>query len=411
MIFANELTSLESELSQLEMMLIAKRQQLGFFQNLQIQADECLERLSRVVNHAKENTASGAIASLKTAVLSLFTDGDGGNDDGLNQPTNPTPGVDDLEPELIAFNGETGDYLLSDGSTSVEDETPPLTYAQAIKNRCSACWGYEVTTKRDIKEGFVNRTDLNFMEAVNLERTGREFYRTVETYLNNLYYNGQSCKLEDCPESCLVGQHYQLASYLACQTWEDAPLTGQHCTIIPSTTEDNKNNSTKEGEDMPKPPSTEMVHLSANCGYLKAKWDGRILATYAWFSRKNIAESWLAYLSTIPAAQLELRESKRNTSWKWELKITGLSMPQIERLSKEALHHLPSKSKETPAQAAGIEPPSDWRKPQVKQELPPTELQTGSVLPGNRVITTGAYFGQGRRNAINLVLKKDDLEF
>jgi hypothetical protein len=32
------------------------------------------------------------------------------------------------------------------------------------------------------------------MEAVNLERSGREFYETVETCLNKLYYNGQSCE-------------------------------------------------------------------------------------------------------------------------------------------------------------------------------------------------------------------------
>jgi hypothetical protein len=115
--------------------------------------------------------------------------------------------------------------------------------------------------------------------------------------------------------------------------------------------------------DIAKPPSTKMVHLSANCGYLKLEADGRILSAYAWFSRKAIAQAWMQQIEFIPAANVEMRASKRNPSWKWELKIKGLSMAQVERLSKEVLHQKPTK--ETPAQAAGIEPPSGWGKPQI----------------------------------------------
>src|SRR5919199_4201085 len=355
MIFQSELTSLETELSQLELMLTAKRQQLGFFQNLQSQADECLERLSRVVNHAKESTAHGAIASLKTAVLTLLADGDSGTDyNGGNQPndpppdTDPTPGADDDEPDLIAFNGETGDYLLSDGSTSVEDEIPPLTYAQAIKNRCSACWGYEVTTKRDIKEGFVNRTNFNFMEAVNLERNGREFYQTVENYLNKLYYNGQSCDWAS-----------PLASPLACQTWEDAPLTGQHCTIIPSTTEDNENKGTKEREVM----YVQLVKVSDAIAYQR-KHDGEIICTYIGFRTKALAQSWKHFFEAITSS-VELRQALRLENCKWEIKAQGVSIKQIERFTTECDFTKSYRQQtDSPAQAAGIEPPSGWGKPQ-----------------------------------------------
>src|SRR5919199_1656517 len=399
MIFQSELTSLETELSQLELMLTAKRQQLGFFQNLQSQADECLERLSRVVNHAKESTAHGAIASLKTAVLTLFADGDSGTDyNGGNQPndptpdTDPTPGADDDEPDLIAFNGETGDYLLSDGSTSVEDDLP-LTYAQAIKKRATSCFGYEITSKTDLKHAFINRCHITPMEGVWLDQQGQDFYKHCESILDKYFYNGQSCDWAS-----------PLASPLACQTWEDAPLTGQHCTITLSTTEDNKNNSTNEGEDMPKPPSTEMVHLSANCGYLKLKADGRILAAYCWFSRKNIAESWMQQIEVIPTASVEMRESQRNTSWKWELKITGLSMTQVERLSQEALHQKPAKSNESPAIAAGIEPPSGWGKPQVKQELPPCPFATGDIVDWKGCILRVAAVGV---ETLHCVLQSD----
>lgn len=44
-------------------------------------------------------------------MLTLFDDGDHGNDGG-NLPTDPTPNSDpDGEPELIALNGLTGDCL------------------------------------------------------------------------------------------------------------------------------------------------------------------------------------------------------------------------------------------------------------------------------------------------------------
>jgi hypothetical protein len=523
MILTQQLTTLDTEITQLQALIEAKRQQQEQLAQLDIQTGDalglikvCLEDLGKV--------APDAIASLKSAVMGLFDSGDNGTgDDGGNQPANPTPdtdptpGADDEEPELISFNGETGDYLLSDGSTSVEDEdeeplkSSSLTYAQAIKNRCSACWGYEVKSKKDIKAGFINRTNLSFMQAVNLSRTGREFYEAVEGYLNKLYYNGQSCQMENCPESSRTGQSYELCCSLELDkplkegsrfwhgaTWSTGTvlqhLEGEQyrCQIdnaigevelerkklhyIPTQLEGQTcdvDSSPLTGQacewacpvyfaDMPQPkePSTEMIHKSANCGYLKLNADGRILAAYCWFSRKNIAEAWVQQLEVIPSAKVEMRESKRNSSWKWELKVTGLNVTQIERLSKEPLHQKPKK--ETPAQAAGIEPPSDWRKPQIepdpmscilsegdvvevvegrylgqvgtietisnyseypfaltlpgghvknfirpqlklisKGEPQPSASQPGRVLLGGRIETTGSYRGLGRENAIN----------
>ncbi len=409
MIFQSELTSLETELRQLEMLLTVKQQQLGFFQNLQTQADECLERLSRVVNHAKESTAHGAIASLKSAVLTLFADDDG-TDNGGNQPndptpdSDPTPGADDDEPELIAFNGETGDYLLSDGSTSFENETPPLTYAQAIKNRCSACWGYSVTTKRDIKEGFINRTNLNFMEAVNLERSGREFYETVENYLNKLYYNGQGCQLEDCPESSLVGQQYQLTSPFASLLWEDAPLTGQHCTITPSTTEDNQNKGTTDGETM---PYVELVKVS-NALFYQRKHDGEILCCYIGFRTKAIAQSWMHFFEAT-TSKVELRQAKRLEGFKWEVKVRGVSIKQIERFTTEC-----DFSKSYRTEVASSLPPS-YKKPEPPQPVNPEQLESGDIVtplltPGDsyeilQVMPNGILDCKSLRTGVNMGLR------
>ncbi len=75
---------------------------------VQQQADSDLSSLKLLVDKCKE-VAPGAIASLKTAVLNLFSEGDGG-DDGGNQPIEPTPEPDD-EPELLCLNGETGEAL------------------------------------------------------------------------------------------------------------------------------------------------------------------------------------------------------------------------------------------------------------------------------------------------------------
>jgi len=288
-----------------------------------------------------EGVSFDAIASLKSAVLTLF-------DDGGNLPTDPTPETDpDGESELIALNGLTDDCLTTTDLDNQGDANQRLTYTQVIKNCCGACWGYEVKTKADIKAGFINRSPLNFMEAVNLERTGKEFYQTVEAYLNRFYYNGQACDWEP--------------------NWELEPLNGQAweiatpvCCLLSDVPQHNEENSSTEAEDIVRPPSTKMVHLSANCGYLKLEADGRILAAYAWFSRKAIAQAWMQQIEFIPSAFVEMRKSLRNSSWKWELKITGLNMVQVERLSKEVLYQKPKK--ETPVQAAGIEPPPGWGK-------------------------------------------------
>lgn len=364
MIFQSELTSLESELSQLEILLTAKRQELGFFQNLQSQADECLERLSRVVNHAKESTAHGAIASLKTAVLTLFTDDDGTGDDGGNQPndpapTDPSPECDpDDDFDIIALNGETGDCLTTDDLEALSEDdtstgTARLTYAQVIKNRCSACWGYEVTSKADIKAGFVNHTSLNFMEAVNLEHTGREFYETVEVYLDRLYYNGQACQLEDCPESSRTGQSYDWATSFACLLWEDAPLLGQACVIEV-------------------PPYMELVKVSDALAYQR-KHDGEIVCTYIGFKTKAIAQSWLHFFEAI-TSKVELRQALRVEAAKWEIKTKGLSISQIERYARDC-----DFSKSYRTEVASSKPPS-YKKPEPSQPVNPDELEAGDIV-------------------------------
>lgn len=202
MILANELTALDSEIASLQALIEAKRQQQEVLSSAENLASEALARLTQAL-YKIEEVAPSAICLLKTAVLGLFADGDGGNDDGGNQPTDPTPdtdptpGADDLEPELIAFNGETGDYLLSDGSTSVEGEGSVP---------CATC-------------GADLRDEANYPEFVTAAIAG--ICRSCET---------QAIEAENSPNA----------------------------------TEDNENKSTMEGEAM---PYVELVRVSDAIAY------------------------------------------------------------------------------------------------------------------------------------------------
>jgi hypothetical protein len=318
MLFSQTIDNIDSEITALLARVeVAKQRQTQLIE-LDALTDHTLEGLADVVSKI-QCSAPDAIASLKTAVLTLFDDGDDGSDGG-NQPHEPTPEPDDSEFELLCLNGETGDCLTTDDLTDADieaDTSIKLTYSQAIKNRCGACWGYEVKSKTDIKAGFVNRANLNFMEAVNLERTGKEFYQIVEAYLDRLYYNGQTCEWAS-----------PLASPLCSLVWEDAPLLGQACPVEYPQPEPEK------------PTYTEFVEVSDRVGYIKLNTTGEIIATYAGFNNKARAKSWANYLETM-TSRIELRAAKRLGDWKHELKISGLSMKQIERIATENLDKMP----------------------------------------------------------------------
>jgi hypothetical protein len=328
----------------------------------------------QTLNEIKQNLDADAIATLQSAVMGLFATA--GNDGG-NQPTLATPDTDptgltgltglvaeaddDDDFELLCLNGETGDCLTTD---DLEDTKPQrLTYTQAIKNRCSACWGYEVKSKDDIKAGFINRTDLSFMEAVNLERKGKEFYQTVETYLDRFYYNGQSCEWAS-----------PLASPLCSLVWEDAPLLGQHCqwaspfaSPLACAVEFSK-------PETQKPAFTEFVEVSDRVGYLKIQHSGEIKAVYAGFSQKQRAESWGKWLAVRHsiASGFEVRAAK-HLPFKWELKLWGLNMNQINRLASENLAASPH------TEVDSAKPPS-YKKPEHPQPVSAEAVKPGDIV-------------------------------
>ncbi|MEW5861431.1 MAG: hypothetical protein AB1861_29305 [Cyanobacteriota bacterium] len=393
MILAQELNVLDSEIASLQALIEAKRQQQEVLTSAESLASEALSRLTQAVSRIGE-VAPGAIASLKTAVLTLFADGDGGNDDGGgNKPTDPTPdtdptpGADDDEPELIAFNGETGDYLLSDGSTSVEGESSVP---------CGVCGA-------DLQD------EANYPEFVTAALAG------------------------------------------ICRSCEAEAIKAENS---PSATEDSENkNTSSEGETTV--PYVELVKVSDAIAYQR-KHDGEIVCCYFGFRTKAIAQSWLHFFEAITSS-VELRQAKRLEDCKWEIKAKGVSIKQIERFKAEcdfsksyrseigsakpphvevtlpsdkiqegqrirtlcgkelvvttSLQHSDQTffaregngqrhllklddvaeflegTDESPAQAAGIEPPSGWGKPQIQQ----TTFGVGNLVEWN-----GAKFRVGK---------------
>jgi hypothetical protein len=146
--------------------LAAKREALAAgLLAFQQQADSDLSSLRLLVDKCKE-VAPNAIAFLKSAVLTLFDSNDDGNDSG-NQPTDPTPDLDDEKEHEQKTQADCGFDI---------DPTPK----PALDPQLS---------------------------APDSEEAG------------------------DCLEyATLDGQHCQLTSPLASLLWEDAPLLGQCCT-------------------------------------------------------------------------------------------------------------------------------------------------------------------------------------
>jgi hypothetical protein len=395
MIFQSELTNLETELSQLEMMLTAKRQQLGFFQNLQTQADECLEKLSRVVNHAKESTAHGAIASLKTAVLTLFADGDGSNDGGGNQPTDPTPDPDPCSETKEA----TTNTLFTPGSILV-DELESLGIVIGTNNLgmrvdwlgIGSCpnpasgkgiwydWVKDKQALASLKPAAHDRVKLlttsEFLQFQDWDSDQLDEYwdgEWVSDYGCQYRWGGATIDrwIVVSLQSCDWASPF--ASPIACLLWEDSPLLGQHCFVSfsfgdASANEENENKGTKEGEAM---PYVELVKVSDAIAYQR-KHDGEIICCYVGFRTKAIAQSWLHFFEAVTSA-VEVRQAKRLET-KWEIKIKGLSLKQVERFKAEC-----DFSKSYRTEVCSSKPPG-YTEPHRPQPVNPDEVGEGDIV-------------------------------
>jgi hypothetical protein len=345
MLFSQTIDNIDSEITALLAQVeVAKQRQTQLIE-LDALTDHTLEGLADVVSKIQCNAPDAicasqqrfAIASLKSAVLTLFDSGDDGNDGG-NQPTDPMPDTDPDEPELLCLNGITGDCLTSaDLDDDMDDTKNPETLS-----RGSRFWF-----------GAPDNT------GTVLELVGNGEYKVqIDGAVGEVTLERHHC-------------HYFLEP-LTGQTvdTDKAPLTGQHCTITFSSPD-------SAGESM---AYCEFVKVSDafggracdhRVGYIRVNTTGEIIATYAGFNNKSRAKSWANYLETM-TSRIELRAAKRLGNWKHELKISGLSMTQIERLAAENLDKMP------PDKEPSL--PPTYKPQPIPQPVNPDEVEPGDIV-------------------------------
>jgi hypothetical protein len=118
-------------------------------------------------------------------------------------------------------------------------------------------------------------------------------------------------------------------------------------------------------------PYAEFIKVSDRIGYIKLNTTGEIIATYAGFNNKARAKSWANYLETM-TSRIELRAAKRLGDWKHELKLSGLSIKQIERLAGENLDKMP------PAKEPSL--PPTYKPQPIPQPVNPDEVGEGDIV-------------------------------
>jgi hypothetical protein len=111
--------------------------------------------------------------------------------------------------------------------------------------------------------------------------------------------------------------------------------------------------------------------VSARIGYIKINTTDEIKAVYAGFNNKSRAKSWANYLETM-TSRIELRAAKRLGNWKHELKISGLSIKQIERLTAENLDKMP------PDKEPSL--PPTYKPQPIPQPVNPDEVEPGDIV-------------------------------
>jgi hypothetical protein len=314
--------------------LAAKREALAqSFIEVQSQAQTDLGSLKSLVEKCLTLGGGNAIASLKTAVLELFGTDDG---NGGNQPTEPTPDDDPDEPELLCLNGLTGDCLTTDDLDADSDLEADTQLFVGV------CPSGNVHTQESPDNPLADDHVLS---------SGAEL-------------NGQTCSIDPdlhWENTAPVGSSWELACSV---------------TFEPIATEDNENKCTQEGEPM---PYVELVKVTDAIAYQRKTATGEIICTYIGFRAKLIAQSWMEFFEAI-SSKVALRQAKRMQGFKWEMKVKGLSIGQIERYAKDCDFTKSYGSTESPAQVAGIEPPSGWQQVQIEREPLTSILEESDVV-------------------------------
>jgi hypothetical protein len=293
--------------------LAAKREALAAgLLTVQQQADSDLSSLKQLVDKCKE-VAPSAIATLKTAVLSLFSDGDAPKQESDANPVTPPSAT----PTEQAIEGDAND----------DTQIPEI-----LSTGARFWFGAASNTGTVIKVLKADEYLCQIDGAVGEVELERRRLHYIPTQLE-----GQHCDIDTAP---LAGQHCQLTSHWE-NDWDLEPLDGQAweiatplCCLLSDVPQQNKNKSTTEADGM---AYIELVTHSENKAIAyQRKHDGEIICVYVGFRTKAIAQSWMHFLEAV-TDRVELRQALRMQGFKWEVKVKGMSIQQIERLAKEPL--------------------------------------------------------------------------
>ncbi|WP_206756357.1 hypothetical protein [Trichocoleus sp. FACHB-90] len=226
MLFQSDIQNLESEIANLQAVIAARQSRIDQLSQAETVADGAIQSLQDAVAKVAE-LAPDAIALLKSAVLGLFSnDGEGGNNepqpepepnDGSgndspetfddfggdnDSPADDTDGgdipTDDAERDRIPpgslveiENPATGEKIswVTPASAPIEIDQPSQSYIHKVKERFRTTLGYQhisvaALTPHFVKAALRNRTE-DFMSAVNLERTGKQFWIAVDSWLQD----------------------------------------------------------------------------------------------------------------------------------------------------------------------------------------------------------------------------------
>lgn len=153
--------------------------------------------------------------------------------------------------------------------------------------------------------------------------------------VDQLDLNGQlieiACCLEDAPESALVGQAVEImcpatsnVTAIYKDTCPEESLQGQAIEVACSVSFE---------VEPTEPQYIDLVRVTDSVGYMR-RLDGEIIAVYAGGSNKGKLRNWGDWLTRTHSVThaYEIREAKR-LGTKWELKLTPMTLAQIERLA------------------------------------------------------------------------------
>jgi len=413
MLFSQTIDNIDSEITALLAQVeVAKQRQTQLIE-LDALTDHTLEGLADVVSKI-QCSAPDAIASLKTAVLTLFDSGKDGNDGG-NQPTEPAPDdptpraeqsqtynssdVEELETvcaeqphtytpgsTLVDENGSFGIVIginnvgmsvdwLGLGSCPNPASGKSIWYNWAKDNHAIAkrCCEAQIASFKPAAHDQVKL--LSTSEFLQLQCWEKE---QLDEHWNNEWFDvgiGCQCKWGGAAiDRWIVVFEFAcewaspLATPAASLVWEDAPMLGQNCTVEVFQVEPEQTTYTEFVKVSDAFGGSRSDH---RIGYIKVNTTGEIIATYAGFNNKTRAKSWANYLETM-TSRIELRAAKRLGDWKHELKMSGLSIKQIERIAAENLDKMP------PNKEPSL--PPTYKPQPIPQPVNPDEVEPGDIV-------------------------------